>query len=338
MLKLHEFTENINKTGFSGSILEHEDMGSRTTMKAGGKAELFIIPKNVESLFMAIKTSVDSSIPFFILGGGSNVIPPDGELEAAVISTEAFDSIQILDNGDNEFSLVRCGAGVKTDDLVNFCTENGMGGLESFAGLPGTVGGAAFMNARCYGKEMADVIDSAEFIDLDGIDRIQENAENYHNFIERHLKMYHNGQSGADWAYKKSPFMQNHGIVTSLVFRARKADIDQREPIRLECEKYILDRKEKGHFKAPSAGSVFKNDRNFGEPSGRIIDSAGLKGAKSGGAQIAPWHGNIIINCGNAKSADIKALVAIVQETVKKKTGFQLEPEIIFAEQNLHYK
>ena len=97
-----------------------------------------------------------------------------------------------------------------------------------------------------------------------------------------------------------------------------------------ECRKYIDDRESKGHFKFPSAGSVFKNNRDFGQPSGKLIDDAGLKGTEFGGAQIAPWHGNFIINKGNARASDIEELVRLAKSRVREKTGFNLECEIIF--------
>ncbi|WP_407398223.1 UDP-N-acetylmuramate dehydrogenase [Treponema sp.] len=331
MLKLHEFIENINKTQYKGKILEHEPMAPRTTMKVGGTAALLLSPSDENSICIAVSLLKDMELPWFILGGGSNVIAPDGELDAVVISTEELDSIEISEKND-EFTLIQCGAGTKTGTLVDFCTENGISGLETFAGLPGTVGGAAFMNARCYGKEVSQVLHSARFLEFDPM---QKNTEFHDNFIERHLKMYHNTQMGGDWAYKNSPFMQNHRFITSLTFKAGRIDSDNKVRIGLECEGYIKDREDKGHFKAPSAGSVFKNDRSFGEPSGVLIDKAGLKGTEVGGAQVAPWHGNIIINRGGASSSDIKTLVKTVQERVKNNTGFMLEPEIIFAEQNL---
>lgn len=331
MLKLHEITENINKTPYKGKILEHEDLSQRTTMKTGGTAALFLVPQDKKSFFIAIACLRSLGIPFFILGGGSNVIPPDGELEAVVVSTESLDKIEILE-ADGKQMLVRCGAGTKTCDLVDFCTDNGLSGLESFAGLPGTAGGAAYMNARCYGKEVSDVLFSAEYFDLEDIQKITDFSD---NFIERHLKMYHNIQKGGDWAYKKSPFMRSHGFLVELTFKLAGADKEQKESIASECRRYVDDRNAKGHFKAPSAGSVFKNDRSFGQPSGRLIDEAGLKGRQIGGAQIAPWHGNIIINQGKATSSDIKALVQLVQDEILGRTGFRLEPEIIFIEQNL---
>ena len=331
MLKLHEITENINKTPYKGKILEHEDLSQRTTMKTGGTAALFLVPQDKKSFFTAVASLKFQKIPFFILGGGSNVIPPDGELDAVVVSTESLNKIEIA--GESEgLVLVRCGAGTKTCDLVDFCTDNGLSGLETFAGLPGTAGGAAYMNARCYGKEVSDVLYGAEYFDFEGIQKITDFSD---NFIERHLKMYHNTMAGGDWAYKDSPFMRSHGFLAELTFRLARAGKEQKESIASECKRYVDDRNEKGHFKAPSAGSVFKNDRSFGQPSGRLIDEAGLKGRQIGGAQIAPWHGNIIINQGKATSGDIKALVKSVQDEILGRTGFRLEPEIIFIEQNL---
>lgn len=101
--------------------------------------------------------------------------------------------------------------------------------------------------------------------------------------------------------------------------------------------KYVHDRELKGHFRAPSAGSVFKNDRSIGKPSGVLVDEAGLKGLRIGGALVAPWHGNFIINTGSATSADIAELVKAVQETVRQKTGFTLKPEIIFMENSENF-
>lgn len=331
MLKLHEFSENINKSQYKGKILQNEKMAPRTTMKTGGTAKILLIPDDEQSICIAISLLKNFEIPFFILGGGSNVIFPDNELEAVIISTENLNSI-IIEEKNKEYTLIKCGAGTKTNDLVNFCTENGIDGFETFAGLPGTVGGASYMNARCYNKEMSQVLNSANYID---IDTFRKNESFCNNFIERHLKIYHNIEISDDWAYKTSPFMHTNRFITSLIFKACKIDSKRKELIALECNKIIKDREEKGHFRAPSAGSVFKNNRNFGEPSGVLIDKIGLKGTKIGGAQVAPWHGNIIINHENATSSDVKNLVKLIQEKVKKNTGFKLEPEIIFAEQNL---
>ena len=146
--------------------------------------------------------------------------------------------------------------------------------------------------------------------------------------------------SGTDWGYKQSPMQKKNAVILSVKFALRGIDLyvtaGQSASPRISdyiwkknAEK-IADRTEKGQFKAPSAGSVFKNNRDYGKPSGAIIDELGMKGTKIGGAQVAPWHGNFIINMGNATADDVEKLVNFVMEKVSENTGYNLEPEIIF--------
>ena len=196
-------------------------------------------------------------------------------------------------------------------DLSAFCADHALKGFAPFAGLPGTAGGACFMNARCYGSEVADLLQNTKYFDFSTLS------------IKEYIF------SPADWAYKVSPFQQNGGIILQSTFKVctgKKADIIE------ESCKNIEDRKQKGHFSYPSAGSVFKNNRNFGMPSGKIIEEAGLKGTSIGAAQIAPWHGNFIINNGGASASQIKELVDFTKAKVEEKTGFQLECEVIFVD------
>ena len=139
----------------------------------------------------------------------------------------------------------------------------------------------------------------------------------------------------SEWDYKKSPFQTTNSdeakkIICSATFVLEQKDDKEHTSIESKCKHFINERIEKGHFKFPSAGSVFKNNHNFGKPSGALIDQAGLKGVKIGGAQIAPFHGNFIINVDHAKSDDIKELVELTKKTIKEKFGFDLENEIIF--------
>ncbi|MCQ2248676.1 MAG: UDP-N-acetylmuramate dehydrogenase [Treponema sp.] len=334
MSKIQQFEQNINKSRFQGQIIHDEDLKNHTTMQVGGSARLFLKPQDEQSLVLAVNLALESDAEFFILGGGSNVVARDGTYDGIVISTEALDFMEVLEDslssGEPEGSskvdtvLVRCGAGVKTAGLVEFCDSKAMGGMETFAGLPGTVGGAAFMNARCYGTEISNVLHSARYIEF------QKNPINSHNFVECKAKIYHNDSSGEDWSYKNSPFSRMNCVITEVTFKVKASDPSMADRIHAECEKYVEDRRQKGHFKAPSAGSVFKNDRNIGVPSGVLIDHEGLKGLAVGGAQVAPWHGNIIINSGSATGTDIRMLVQQVQDRVRTATGFMLEPEIIF--------
>ena len=315
--RIRKIVENI-KNLYKGRLLLDEPMSLHTTMKVGGNAELFAEPEDVFSLALVISECKKNSVDFFILGGGSNLIVSDEGFCGVIISMNAFSSIE-FENG-----IVVCGSGVETSRAVEFFAENGISGMESFAGLPGTCGGACYMNARCYSNDISSKIKFVEYLDLENFD------ENSYKFLEKHIKMYHNNKDCAQWTYKHSPFMKKSVVITKVAFKAEECQLEKISELKAACESFIKDREQKGHFKAPSSGSVFKNNRDFGEPSGKLIDEAGLKGAKIGGAQIAPWHGNIIINTGNATCSDIKKLVQLAQQKVKERTGFMLECEVVF--------
>lgn len=320
MLSIRELGEKFNNSDiFSGCVIHGESMKNHTTMKAGGSAALFLQPENIKSLIFAVSECNKNGIKFFITGGGSNLIFSDGEFNGAVISTLKLNKISQTDE-----THIKCEAGVLTDDLVKFCAEKGIAGTETFAGLPGTTGGAAFMNARCYGREMSDILVSAEYIEAEKITDFSD------KFIEEYVKIYHNNKDKSDWAYKHSPLASESKIIVSITIEVSPADLSKKASLCAECQKYVDDRTQKGHFRFPSSGSVFKNDRNFGKPSGVLIDEAGLKGTRIGGAQIAPFHGNIIINAENATASDVKKLVEYVQQKIKEKDGYLLEPEVIF--------
>jgi UDP-N-acetylmuramate dehydrogenase len=174
--------------------------------------------------------------------------------------------------------------------------------------MPGAMGGAVWMNARCYDKQVSDVLLRTEILDEDQRQTWVPRAEEA-------------------FGYKKSPFQQRDVLIVAAEFR-----LEKRESAALlaEMAAYRKDREEKGHYRFPSAGSVFKNDRRFGKPAGKIIDELGLRGLRVGGAQVAPWHGNIIINTGGASAADIRRLTELVAEKVKRGTGLDFEREIIF--------
>ena len=307
MTSIRETAEKFNICGnFKGIICFSEQMALHTTFKVGGPAQLYIKPSDIHSLISALATLKNDGIPYFILGGGSNIVVSDKGFDGAVISMEDISAI----SADKDF--VSCGAGSSMSAVVNFCIEHALTGLETFAGLPGTAGGALYMNARCFNVSVSDILASAEYIEPDSLKQVS------YTF------------SGSDWEYKKSPFQSTGRIITSVVFKTIKLSKAEKNEIETKCRMYIDERVKKGHFRYPSAGSVFRNNHAFGKPSGKIIDEAGLCGYQIGGAQIAPWHGNFIINKDNATEADIKALVDYTINIVKIKTGFTLEPEIIF--------
>ena len=306
MTSIRETAEKFNTDDFKGRLLFSETMANHTTFRIGGPAPLFIEPFDVPSLRFTLSVLKADGVPYFVLGGGSNIVVSDAGFEGAVISMCRIDRIE----ASGEY--VACGAGASVSSLVSFCTERALSGLETFAGLPGSAGGAVYMNAKCFDVSVSDILSEVRYIDCASLE------EKTYRF------------EPADWDYKISPFQNAGRIVTRAVFKTHKLSEDKKADIAERCKAYVAERRAKGHFKFPSAGSVFKNNRAFGKPSGKIIDEAGLKGVRSGGAQVAPWHGNFIVNTGGATAEDVRSLVELVVETVRKKTGFALECEILF--------
>lgn len=316
--------DDFEKAGIS--FTQNEEIAGKTTFKVGGRVKLFVIPKNVRELKNTLNILQSYNSNFFVLGGGSNVVFPDDDFDCPVISTEKLNSVIIEEKSDsNSYTtkeslsddkvLVTCLAGTPMASFVNFCSRNSLSGAEQFAGLPGSIGGALFMNARCFDKSICELIFSTQHLDY-------SNPQN--------VKIVNSDFNSAEWDYKLSPFQNKCRIITQATFLLTKKTADDRKKIEEACKFYINERVSKGHFKYPSAGSVFKNNHAFGKPSGKIIDEAGLKGYQIGGAQIAPFHGNFIINVNHSKAEDIKQLVEYTQKVIREKYDFELEPEIIF--------
>lgn len=313
-----ELIERLKKSEFKGKILKDEPLKNHTTMKVGGNAELFLLPETTEAIVQVVMIAKEFGKKFYLLGGGSNVIFSDAGFDGIVVSTEGISGI--FENNYNEESNsleLECLCGTPTSKISDYCQEKGYGGFEAFSGLPGSVGGAVFMNARCYDDEISCHVRKIEYFDFE--------SEKICNYLF----------SSDDWSYKASPFQDGKKIVLKVCLGGVKKLEENSEERKISSEKaaeYVKNRESKGHFKYPSAGSVFKNNRSFGKPSGVLIDEAGLKGINVGDAQVAPWHGNFIINNGNATCCDLKKLVEIVQKKVKEIFGFELEPEVIFVE------
>lgn len=307
---IEKFIQTIDGASFAGEILCDVDLSQKTTMKVGGKASAFFVPHTKESFSNLLVLAKEQKIPFFILGGGSNLVVGDKGIDVPVISTEKLKKISCKVQDDALF--LACEAGTTIEEITQFCIENALSGFEYFAGLPGSIGGALYMNARCYEHSISELVQSVSFIDVlqDGYEKV---------YIKK----------DEDWAYKVSPFQKLGTVILEGTFRVQKGNKDE---IKQKSDFYIQDRKTKGHFKFPSAGSVFKNNHLYGKSSGKIIDEVGLKGMKLGGAEVASWHGNFIINSGNARACDIYNLVVSVIEKVREKTNFMLEPEIIFTD------
>lgn len=316
------FREFIDNTGFSGTVRFDEEIAPLTTFKIGGIASVFVAPEEtfqIQDIFSLVKKY---QIPYLILGGGSNIVFRDGVFEGVVISTAKMKGCFHSDFKDSEKKpdaaesvLVACAAGTSMEELVSYCTDNNLWGLENFSGLPGSVGGAMYMNARCFEKSISELLVGGVFLDIDTMEERDFSSSLAHEEL---------------WGYKKSPFQKGNAFVLQGIFKLEKRTEGERGNLVGLNEKYIRARAERRHFDFPSAGSVFKNNHLFGSPSGKIIDECGLRGTKIGNAQVAPFHGNFIINLGGATQKDVKNLVEYVVNTVEERKGFKLEPEIVF--------
>lgn len=278
-------------------------MKERTTFRTGGCADLMIFPDNEQELQTVLKLLSEENLPFFILGGGANLLVSDDGIREPVISLEKMNRITV------DGCRIRAEAGASVEDVCTAALDSCLSGVEFLYRLPGSVGGAVRMNARCYDHSICEVLDQIVYFDKNG-------------------KPLRRTPEEGGFGYKQSPFQNNGTVVTAAVFRLQKGNRTQIEAAMKANES---DRERKGHFRYPCAGSIFKNDRRFGKPSGILIDEAGLRGLREGGAQVAPFHGNIIINTGKATSTEIRNLIETVRSRVFSSCGCRLEPEVVFA-------
>ena len=288
----------------------NEPMSSHTSFKAGGPADCWVRPLGADSYgFTAalISAARAQDIPLFILGGGANILMSDKGIRGITLDTGGWAGKTSATETEMVFL-----SGTSPDAATEAAAARGLGGLEFLAGMPGSMGGALWMNARAYEREIADIVTEADILDFSS-----ERA------VRRIIQLKKD-----DFAYKRSPFQNQRALILSV--RCALYPRNENE-ILTEMEEHRRDRQAKGHYRYPSAGSAFKNNRGFGKPTGQIIDELGLKGLSIGGAQIAPFHGNIIINTGGATAQDIRRLLEHTAARVKEATGFVLEPEIIFA-------
>ena len=292
-------------------IRYNEPMAQHCTFKVGGPADCWIRPTGdgfPEFAGALLHMARSEHIPVCTLGGGANILVSDAGIRGIVLDTGGWTGLAA-----QEGSLLELRAGTSLDAAAEIAAALGLCGLEFLAGMPGSMGGALWMNARAYGSEIADVLYETEVVDFGN-----SQPERKRLPVKRD-----------EYCYKHSPFQGRSQLIVSAACMLKQ---DDEQKIREKMEANRTDRTDKGHYRYPCAGSVFKNNPGFGKPSGQIIDELGLRGLQIGGAQIAPWHGNIIINTGDpaASAQDIRALVDEVSLKVKNATGFTLEPEILF--------
>ena len=276
-----------------------EPMSKHTSFKIGGAADILCVPRSVVEIQNLIKYFKDNLIKFIIIGNGSNLLVSDDGIEGAVIKIgNQMSEIRI--SGDELYVE----SGALLSKTANAALNAGLAGMEPLSGIPGTIGGAVYMNAGAYGTEMKDVLKEVSFMDYDG---------NFKTLPCEALEL----------GYRKSIFTNNDYIVLSCVLKLKKGDKSQ---ILAQMKEFTKRRTEKQPLTYPSAGSTFK--RPEGYFAGKLIEDCGLKGYSVGGAKISDLHAGFIINYNNATANDVKELIEYAQNVVFEKFGVKIEPEI----------
>lgn len=294
-------TESIKEyaVALGAEVLENEPMSNHTTFQIGGPARLFIVPGGTDSLASIVKRCSELGINIFTIGNGSNLLVSDDGISDVVLK---------LSSGFNDIIVkgetLDCGPAASLKDVCGAALDKGLTGLEFAYGIPGSCGGAVFMNAGAYGGEMKDVVLSVKYIDQNGMQN---------ELTGRQL----------DFGYRHSAFTGTRNIITRVVYSLKKGNL---ELIRSRMDELMKRRKSKQPLEYPSAGSVFK--RPEGYYAGTLIESCGLKGMRVGGAEVSKKHAGFIINAGGATCKDVLALIQKIKDEVFTQTGVTLECEI----------
>lgn len=293
--------KNLITKKIFGEVEENVTLAPYTTFKTGGAADLFVSPENLVELLDTLAICKEMNAPYFLLGAGSNLLVSDKGIRGVVIKLgDNFDYAHAKGN------TILAGAGVSLAKLASEAKNASLTGLEFASGIPGTLGGAVYMNAGAYGGEMKDVIDEVSYIDDDGMVKTIKGAD-------------------CGFGYRKSIFSEGNKIIISVKFTLSSGDKDK---IAETMRELNARRKEKQPLEYPSAGSTFK--RPEGYFAGALIEEAGLKGTSVGDAEVSEKHAGFVINKGNASTKDIRDLIKLVQERVFENSGVNLETEVKF--------
>ncbi len=293
-LELIEQLKQMNIGKLETNVL----LSKYTTYKVGGKAKVLAYPKNIEKLITLLKWAKTNNISYKMLGNGSNLIFSDADYNGILIKLTEFDDIEIFDN------KIRVGAGYSLMKLSRIALKNSLTGLEFAAGIPGTVGGAVFMNAGAYKSDMGYIVQMIKVLTPDFRIVTLENKELAFHYRTSFLKTH-----------------PNYICLEAII----KLEKGKKEAIEEVMKSRLQRRKEAQPLEYPSAGSVFRNPP--GMFSGELIENCGLKGKKIGGAQVSEKHANFIINTGNATANDVKELIDYVKKEVEKKYHVSLTTE-----------
>lgn len=294
---MERFKQKLLQAGIP--FRENEPLAAHCTFKIGGPAQLFVQPQTEQQLCSAVALCKEQAVRYYLLGNGSNILFADEGFAGVVIDISALGS-----NIAVEGNMLTAGAGVRLAALCRAALEHGLSGLEFAYGIPGTVGGAVYMNAGAYGGEMKDVLEAVSYLTADG-------------------RWVDSEASELDFSYRHSAFEENDACILGAVFHLEKGDPDA---IKARMNELMQKRIDKQPLDKPSAGSTFK--RPAGAFAAALIDQCGLRGYRHGGAAVSDKHCGFVVNLGGATCADVLALCDEVRAIVKEKTGYDLEKEI----------
>ncbi|QSF42539.1 UDP-N-acetylmuramate dehydrogenase [Paenibacillus tianjinensis] len=297
-MNINKIQEDLQQLLPSGTVRSGEVLKSYVFTQIGGKADILAAPVSYEEIRTIVTYARENHIPLTILGNGSNVIIRDGGIRGIVLQTSELSQIEI----HGELLVAQCGA--KIIDASNYALEHNLSGLEFACGIPGTVGGALYMNAGAYGGEVKDVLESALALNQSG-------------------EMVTLTGDDLEWGYRHSIFASGEYIVLEARFALKQGDPAL---IKASMDELTHLRESKQPLEYPSCGSVFK--RPPGRYAGQLIQESGLQGTRIGGAEVSRKHAGFIVNADNATASDYIGLIQHVRSAVKDKFGVELETEV----------
>ncbi len=282
---------------FGAILREEEPLDGHTTMGVGGRARWFLLPRDAHEAADALEFLDRAGVPTFLLGGGSNLLVRDGGFDGAVVNLSALSSVRIA--GDR----IRAGAGAPLARLARAAMNAGLSGMEGLVGIPGTVGGAVYMNSGGRNGEIGDVVESIGVVDRRG---------RFGRLAREQVGFRYRGTALGDL------------VVVDATLRLRRGE---KEAICRRMAEVLKRKHETQPMGQRSAGCIFKNPAP-GRPAARLIDEAGLKGARAGGAEVSARHANFIVNAGGAAAQDVLALIARVRREILLRYGMSLGLEV----------
>jgi UDP-N-acetylmuramate dehydrogenase len=297
--KLKELIHKLQEANV-GKVKIQEPLSLHTTIKIGGPADVFVEPNSIEDLKKTMDIITKYDVPWRAIGRGSNLLVSDEGIEGVVIKLGKG-----IDQLDIDGEEIRVGGGYSLVTLATQISRMGLSGLEFAGGIPGSVGGAVYMNAGAHGSDISNILKKAHILFPDGTMEWLTNEE-------------------MEFSYRTSVLQKKRpGIVLEAIFTLKKGD---KEQIMAEIKKNKEYRKETQPWSYPCAGSIFRNP--LPHYAGKLVEEAGLKGYQIGGAQISDMHGNFIVNADKATCQDVLQLIDHIKKTIREKFGINMETEV----------